>query len=61
MRIYQQSPQDQAAACRVVLNAIGLGLFLFVLVSALYIVDDLFTHKGESHEQAVQVHQEGPL
>ena len=37
-----RSPFDQARAWRVVLGAIGLGLFLFSLLSALYIVDGLF-------------------
>jgi len=42
MKQFELSPYEQVRIWRVILNAIGLGLFLGILLSALYVVDSLF-------------------
>ena len=42
MNQIQQSPQDQVRALRVILSAIGGGLFLAAMIAAVYVVAGLF-------------------
>jgi hypothetical protein len=40
--MYGKSPIEAARSWRVALSAVGLGLFLFCMISAVYIVGALF-------------------